>query len=280
MSINNYILNLLNIKDKNIHIITECKEKIIKEKNYKIIEGILTYTPEYCPCCGTINESTNDIIKWGFRKNCIVKIPKQGNCLTRLILHKQRFFCKHCHNTFIEETNLVNKHKNISNNTNLQIKLELMGKQSEKDIAKRIDVSVSVVDRILNEISSHTVLRHSTLPKSMNWDEFKATKDTTGKMAFIITDNDNGSLFDINDSRKSRDLEKYFKRYSKQERDKVKHISIDFYSGYIYLAKKLFRNANISIDRFHIVIQAYNAVKVNIKMHKKLKIKMYNKLNY
>ena len=260
MSINNYILNLLNIKDKNIHIITECKEISIKGKNYKIIEGILTYIPKYCPCCGTINESTNDIIKWGFRKNCIVKIPKQGNCLTRLILHKQRFFCKHCHNTFIAETNLVNKHKNISNNANLQIKLELMEKQSEKDIAKRMDVSVSVVDRILNEISSHTVLRHPSLPKSMNWDEFKATKDTKGKMAFIITDNDNGSLFDITDSRKSKDLEKYFKRYSKQERDKVKHISVDFYSGYIYLAKKLFRNANISIDRFHIVIQAYNAL--------------------
>ena len=36
MSTNNYILNLLNIKDKNIHIITECKEKVIKNKNYKL----------------------------------------------------------------------------------------------------------------------------------------------------------------------------------------------------------------------------------------------------
>ena len=41
-------------------------------------------------------------------------------------------------------------------------------KQSEKDIAKRLDISVSKVDRKLNDISSHTVLRHSTLPKSMN----------------------------------------------------------------------------------------------------------------
>ena len=40
----------------------------------------------------------------------------------------------------------------------------------------------------------------------MNWDEFKATKETKGKMAFIITDNDDGNLFDINDSRKSRNL--------------------------------------------------------------------------
>ena len=37
MSTNNYILNLLNIKDENIHIITERKEKVIKGKNYKII---------------------------------------------------------------------------------------------------------------------------------------------------------------------------------------------------------------------------------------------------
>ena len=30
MSTNNYILNVLNIKDKNSHIITECKENVIK----------------------------------------------------------------------------------------------------------------------------------------------------------------------------------------------------------------------------------------------------------
>ena len=261
MSINNYILNLLNIKDKNIYILTNnLQNKKIKGKNYKIIEGILTYNPEFCPACGIVNESTNDIIKWGFRKNCKIKIPKISNCTSLLILHKQRYYCKHCKNTFIAETNLIDRNKNISNNTELQINLELMKKQSEKDIAERLDISVSKVDRKLTEISSHTVLRHPTLPISMNWDEFKATKDTKGKMAFIITDNKKRTIFDINDSRKSYDLEKYFERYSKQERDKVEHISMDFYTGYIHLAKKLFKNANISIDRFHIVIQAYNAL--------------------
>ena len=261
MYINDYILNLLNIKDKNIFICSNIiEEKKIKDKNYKIIEGFLTYKPDYCPCCGCINQSHNDIIKWGFRKNCKIKIPKISNCYSLLILHKQRFFCKHCNNTFIAETNLIDRNKNISNNTELQISLELMKKQSEKDIANRLDISVSKIDRKLNDISSHSVLRHSHLPKSMNWDEFKATKDTKGKMAFIITDNDTGNIFDINESRKSKDLEKYFKRYPKSERDKVKHISTDFYSGYIYLAKKLFKNADISIDRFHIIVQAYVAL--------------------
>ena len=261
MSHNNYILNLLNIKDKNVFILTNSiQEKVIKEKKHKIIEGILTYIPEYCPNCGCINESSDDIIKWGFKRNCKVKIPNISNCNSLLILHKQRFYCKHCHNTFIAETTLVDRNKNISNNTELQIRIELMKKQSEKDIAERTNVSSSKVNRILDDISSKTVLRHPILPESMNWDEFKATKDTKGKMAFIIVNNKTGNIFDINDSRKSIDLEKYFRRYSKQDRDKVKLISIDFYSGYIHLAKKLFKNADIVIDRFHIVIQAYNAL--------------------
>ena len=280
MSMNNYILNLLNIKDKNIFIFLNIEERLIKNKKYKVIEGILTYIPDYCPCCGCVNESHNDIIKWGYRRNCKIKIPKISNCFSLLILHKQRFFCKNCGNTFIAETDLIDKNKNISNNTELQINLELMSKQSEKDIAKRLDVSTSKIDRKLNEISSHTVLRHSTLPTSMNWDEFKATKDTKGKMAFIITDNNNGNIFDIQDSRKSIDLEKYFRRYSRNERNKVKHISTDFYSGYIHLAKNLFRNAEISIDRFHIVVQVYNALNnTRIKLCNKSNLN-YNKLKH
>lgn len=260
MSNNDYILNLLNIKDPNIFILNNIREKVIKKKNYKIIEGILTYKPEFCPCCGIINQSDQDIIKWGFRRNCKVKIPNISNCRSLLILHKQRFFCKHCNNTFIAETNLVDRNKNISNNSELQIRLELMKKQSEKDIAERTSVSVSKIDRVLNEISSKTVLRHPYLPEFMNWDEFKATNDTKGKMAFIIVNNKSGNIFDILDSRKSRDLEKYFRRYSRNQRNQVKLISTDFYSGYIHLAKKLFKNADIVIDRFHIVIQAYNAL--------------------
>ena len=273
MSTNNYILNLLNIKDTNIHILTDkLTNKVIKGKTFHIIEAILTYNPEFCPCCGCINESSNDIIKWGFRKNCIVKIPKVSNCKTRLLLHKQRFYCKNFNTTFIAESNLVGKNKNISNNSELQIRLELMKKQSEKDIADRLDVSVSKIDKVLNDISSHTILRHSTLPKSMNWDEFKATKDKKGKMAFIIVDNKTGNIFDIQNSRKSRNLEKYFRRYSRSERNKVKLISTDFFSGYIKLAEKLFKNADIVIDRFHIVTQVYVALN-------KTRISLCNKSN-
>ena len=141
-----------------------------------------------------------------------------------------------------------------------------------------VEIYCASVDRKLNDISSHTVLKHSILPSSMNWDEFKATKDTKGKMAFLIVDNNKGNIFDILDSRKSRDLEKYFRRYPRYVRDKVRFISIDFYSGYIFLAKKLFKKAKVVIDPFHIVTQCYVALNsTRISLCKKNNIH-YNKL--
>ena len=47
MSTNNYILNLLNIKDENIFIKQKIENKTLKGRNYKIIEGFLTYNSEY-----------------------------------------------------------------------------------------------------------------------------------------------------------------------------------------------------------------------------------------
>lgn len=223
MSNNDYILDLLNIKDKNISIIPNMIDNlIIKGKNNTVIYGVLTYKPEFCTCCGVINQSSDDIIKWGFKRGCKVKIPKISNCNSLLLLDKQRFFCKHCNNTFIAETNLVKKYSNISNNTNMLVKTELMTKTSQKDIAQRANISTSSVEEVLLDISSNTILKHSNLPKIMNWDEFKATKDTKGKMAFIIMDNQKGTIFDILDSRFSLDLEKYFRRYLEVRETRLK----------------------------------------------------------
>ena len=281
MSNNDYITNLLNIEDKNIYIMPNMIENInIKGKNTKVIYGILTYNPEYCLCCGVVNKSTDDIIKWGFKKKCKIKIPKISNCNSLLLLDKQRYFCKHCNNTFIAETNMVNKHCNISNNTTLLVRTELMTKTSQKDIAKRANISTSSVEQVLLDIASDTILKHSELPTKMNWDEFKATKDTKGKMAFIIMDNDKRNIFDILDSRFSYDLEKYFRRYSRSQRNKVKVITTDFYSGYISLANKLFRNADVIIDKFHIVTQIYTALNITrVKLCYKSNPN-YNKLKY
>ena len=136
-----------------------------------------------------------------------------------------------------------------------------MQKGSEKDIAKRNNVSSNHVNRVLHQISEDKLVKNNgSLPRVMGIDEFKATKDTISKMAFIIVNQDNRNIFDINNSRLSNDIEKYFKRYSKQERDKVKFITMDLYKPYYKLMHNLFKNAILISDRFHISIQARNAL--------------------
>ena len=280
MTHTDYTKNILNIKDENIFFDENCLE-ICKINNIdtKVFHGYLSYTPKYCDVCGCINESSNDIIKWDWKRNCKIKMTKVANYNTILLLDKQRFYCKHCHHTFIARTNVVGFHKQISNDTELSIKLELMNKIAEKDISKHFNVSHNKVNRIMHELSRKTVLP-GYLPTIMNFDEFKATKDTEGKMAFIITNNETGKTFDILPSRKSNYLKKYFFRFPRKQRLKVKFIIIDLFGPYYDLFKQTFPNATIISDRFHIVTQANNAFKcTRVQIMKKDK-KNYNKLKH
>ena len=253
MSPSNYTRNILNIKDENI-IFEEnfLKEVTINDCTTKVFHGKLTYNPLYCPKCGCVyNPEQDNIIKYGFKKNCKIKIDKVSNFKALLLLDKQRFYCKECHSTFIASTNLVDFHKQISNNTRLSITLDLMRKGSEKDIAYRNNVSSSSVNRILNEISKDTIVKNKGhLPSVLGIDEFKATKDTKSKMAFIIVNQDSRNIFDINNSRLSLDIEHYFNNYSRKERNKVKFITLDLYKPYYKLMSKLFKNAILIPDRF------------------------------
>ena len=274
MTHTDYTKKNLNIKDENIYFYENCLEIVnIKGIDTKVFHGYLTYTPDHCPKCGCVNESFNDIIKWDFKRNCKIKIPKACSYNTLLILDKQRFYCKHCNKTFTATTNVVDYHKQISNDTKTSIILELMEKGPEKDIARRNNVSSSSINRILDSISEDKLIKNNGhLPSILGIDEFDATKDTISKMAFIIVDQVKANIFDINNSRLSLDIEKYFKHYSKKERDRVKFITMDLYKPYYKLMSKLFKNAILIPDRFHIVIQVRNALD-------KTRIKLCNKSN-
>ena len=258
MTHNDYTKNLLNIKDKNINLYENYLEsKKIKGIETKIIRAFLTYDANICPIC----KHHDCIIKWNWKRNCKIKIPKISNYNAIILLDKQRFKCKHYNRTFIATSSLVDKFCNISNNTKLSIKSNLMDKISEKDIAKRNNVSPNHVNRILDTISQDKLIKnYGKFPEKIGIDEFNATKDTKSKMAFIIVNQDSRNIFDINNSRLSYDIEKYFKRYSKQERDKVKLITMDLYKPYYKIMHNLFKNAILISDRFHIVIQPRNAL--------------------
>ena len=280
MTHTDYTKKILNIEDDNIYFYENCLKMIeTKGVKTKIFHGFLTYTPTSCPKCGCINHGTDNIIKWNFKRNCKIKITKACNYNTILLLDKQRFFCKHCNKTFTASTNIVDFHKQISNDTRTSVILDLMTKDSEKNIAKRNNISTNSVNRILDGISDDKYVKNNgSLPSSFGIDEFSATKDTISKLAFIIVNQESRNIFDINNSRLSKDIYEYFSRYQRSERMKVKFITLDLYKPYYVLMHKLFPKAVLIPDRFHIVLQIRNALdKTRISLCKKSNPN-YNKL--
>ena len=93
-----------------------------------------------------------------------------------------------------------------------------------------------------------------------------------------------GQTIDIVEDRRLDILIRYFFYYNYKAKSLVKYIVIDMYSSYVYLIKKLFPNAQIVIDKFHLiqlVSRTFNKTRIMImKKHKQhyRKLKRYWKL--
>ena len=278
MSQSNYILNLLDIKDKNIKL---NENNLFYEKFddivYKVIEGTLSYEPSFCSRCGCIFDEEQTYEKNGFKSSDILLLDVCGHgCILRL--KKQRFLCHSCNKKFFATTPIVNKGCFISNSVKYAIALDLKHKISEKDIAKRYRVSPNTVERIIDSYYDGQKLYKHYLPEVLSFDEFKSVKSADCSMSFNMCDGKTGKILDIVEDRKLNSLLKYFSYFTYKARSKVKLIVIDMYSPYISLIKKMFPKAEIIIDKFHLVqLISTSLNKTRINLMKKSK-KNYNKL--
>lgn len=250
MSNQNYIIEMLELKDNNINFIENYyyKEKI-KGITHKIFEGYLTYVPKYCHKCGVVFDDKFE--KHGFITSNI-KLPDVAGYKTILRLHKQRYLCKHCNKVFTLTSTITNYGCFISNNTKHKIATDLIKKRSEKDIALDNNVSPNTVERVMDSYYETQKLYKYYLPEVLSFDEFKSVKSADGAMSFHMCDGVTGQTIDIIEDRRLNNLIKYFYYYDYKVRSRVKFIIIDMYSPYVSLIKKMFPNANIIIDKFHL----------------------------
>lgn len=106
-------------------------------------------------------------------------------------------------------------------------------------------------------------------------------------MSFIAQDFNTNELLAILDGRTQTVIRNHFLRYPRQVRNRVKVITLDMFSLYYKLARQLFPNTKIVLDRFHIVqhlSRAMNRVRIQImnqldrKSHEYRALKRYWKL--
>lgn len=149
------------------------------------------------------------------------------------------------------KTPIVDKECFISNDVKRSIVLNLCETKSMDLIAREHCVSPTSVARIFRLTEDRR--RKNYLPRILSIDEFKSVNTVDASMSVNLTDLEGGHIFDILVDRRQRYLFEYFNSYPLKVRKRVEYVTTDMYRPYIDLAKKVFPNANIVVDKFHIV---------------------------
>lgn len=267
----NFITNILGIKDKNIIILD-----YLDAGTHKEVIAKLDYPAPKCHNC------QGQMAKYDFQKESKIPYLECAGYKILIRLRKSRFRCKDCGKIAVSETSLVKKNHQIATIVKQKITQKLIEKLPMTAISESLSVSTSTVIRQLHKFKFKTDLNY--LPEHMSWDEYSFKK---GKMSFIAQDYDTRKIVAILDGRTQATIRNHFLRYSRETRSRVRVITMDMFSPYYDIARKLFPNAKIVLDRFHIVqhlSRAMNRVRIQImnqfdrKSHEYKALKRYWKL--
>lgn len=237
MELLNNTTDLIGLEDPNLKITF-----VLKHNTHIEIKAKLDYKPGLCPRC------QGQMAKYDFQKASKIPLLDIQGMPTLLRLKKRRFRCRDCGKMAVSETPLVDKNCQISLPVRQKIAQRLIENTAMKDIARDLSVSTSTVIRKLKEFTFKPDF--SSLPEVLSWDEFSFKK---GRMSFVAQDYHTRQLITILDGRTQAIIRNHFLQYPRKVRASVKWITMDMFAPYYDLARKLFPNAQIVLDRFHIV---------------------------
>ena len=200
-----------------------------------------------------------------------------------LMITIERYRCITCgmtQSSQIPEQLVLKGHKD-STLLKAQIIRRLTEKESIKDASHDLNVSPHSFYRLLNQMSTKDSF--TKLPQVLCVDEFKATKDCTGHMSFIAMDGETHEIVTVLDDRRLESLVKYFLKFPREVRMRVKYLVMDMNYSYDKLIKRCFPCAQLITDRFHVVQQmtkAFNVLRVQVMKEFDTKSPEYRHLKY
>ena len=197
--------------------------------------------PEKCPACDSLTDAIHD-----YRTQIVKDCPVQGKVLYWKY-RKRRYRCANCGKRFYEKNWLLPKWHRLTNRLALQVIGRLSEKVSRKDIAKEFRVSESTVCRWMN-LTEYG--KPGKLPRVLSIDEFRVN---TGGERFqcILTAPEERRILDVLPNCREARIAEYLRSFP--NRNEVDYFVCDMKKEYISLARTLFPNAKIVIDRFHVV---------------------------
>lgn len=198
-----------------------------------------------CPGCGVLNEWT----RFGTREQPFADLPSLGKPVA-IVTDRQRFRCKACGRTWMntlphmDETRIMTKRL-------LKYIQERSLREPFTHIAKRVGVDEKTVRTLFAEYAERLEAQyaHRPLPRWLGIDELYLVR----KYRCILTDIESREPFDMLPFRTSKVLERYFAHKPATERAAVELVTMDMWNPYREVTRQFLPNAQIVVDKFHVL---------------------------
>lgn len=232
--------DLLGFSDLKINSIEKTSQKIIFHCEVKTKVST-------CPNC---LEPTGIINQYETRKVQDLKISARE---VWLHIRVSQFVCPTCNRYFFDIPDWIMPRKSYTKRQSKWI-FELCNQQSFTQVGALVNLSHKTIERLFYEEAEKQI----NLPKryaqvrKLGIDEISHRK---GKKdyACVLTDLDRGIQLDVLPNRKKETLISHFQSLGVDFRNQIEVVCCDIWKTYINVAKECFPNAEIVIDRFHIV---------------------------
>ena len=204
----------------------------------------LTHT---CPVCRQPTTTVNQYYTRTMRD------LNMGTRQVHLRVNIRQFWCKNCHRYFTENLDFADLGKEHTHRQ-ADYMFCLARKQSYTEVAAIVDTSPKTVERVVLAHCERLIdlpARYARV-RRLGIDEQSHRK---GKKNFfcVLTDLDRGTLLDILPNRKKETLIAHFEKLGKGFCQQITDVSCDYWEGYIGTAQHCFPQANVILDRFHVV---------------------------
>lgn len=237
-SLSDSIKNLLRIEDPNL-IIWDTDKKDGQMICYA------TLMLNRCPWCRSKN-----IIHNGNYISHVKHLSPDASMPVIIKLRKQRIYCRLCHKRSMAKSALINKYCHISNPIKQKVLTALTEDRCMTSIARENNISANTVSRVMTQFSTPFHFGLARLPEHLAFDEFRGVGR---QLHFICIDGENHQIIKILPDRYKKSIIKYFERFTLKAREGVKTVSMDLNSYYQDIVRLIFPNAQVVIDRFHMV---------------------------
>ncbi|MBS7429343.1 MULTISPECIES: ISL3 family transposase [unclassified Virgibacillus] len=235
------IIDLLGIKDKQVEV-WDIKE----EPATWLVELYTKVKKQTCPSCKAKTKRVHS-----YRKQ-LIQGPNLSHTSVKISLRKRRYLCTHCHHTFYEHLQMVDRYQRCTNS--LQMSARTYSAIGSFTDAARL--SGMTTNRLIRLFDRHPLQTKKVLPRAIAIDEFKG--DAGGeRFQTVIADVENKEIIDILPDRKVDTIKEYL-----QSRDtsKVQIVVMDLSKSFKQAVQKALGNPLIIADRFHYMRQVYWAL--------------------